>query len=355
MGRPRKSKDALPKYVEIHHGSYRYKGKKLCRIEDGIAKMYTELAKRIGAGELHMIPAAVAAFKLDHLPTLASGAVRKEHERLLDIFAKEFDQFCVDQVTPPDITSACGDLFGDKLNSAGKFKARVSTFFRWCISKKGLLPAGANPCSDVWLRKPPKHRTKWNDRLFWAMRDKLSPMHQCYHDLSFLLYQRTTDVRTLGRLQIDDEAGVIHFMPSKTARSSGAAVDIPITPEIRKVLDRAAMIRAEWNAERARKGRAPAPYVYVICTKDGSAYTRSGIYSAYRDADEALHGKPIGLNPKDLLPYACTVAKKQGATIEQLRVGRAHSSVKTTEGYIQQHETPVSEVRQVLPERPKTA
>jgi len=68
-----------------------------------------------------------------------------------------------------------------------------------------------------------------------------------------------------------------------------------------------------------------------------------------------LHGEGnlIGLNPKAMLPNACAKAKQRGATIEQIKVGRAHTTVKTTEGYIHQHETPLSEVHQALPERPK--
>lgn len=351
MSRPRKRDRDLPPNVEIHHGSYRYLGKKLCRVEDGIQKMYEALAKRLNGAELKMVPMAVATFKLECLGGIASW---KEHGRLLDIFADEFQEYRVDQVQPPDITRSCQQLFGGKLSAADKYKSRVSTFFRWCIAVKGLRPPGSNPCTDVWLEKPRAKKTKWNDRLFWAVRDILAPIHQCYHDLSFLLYQRTTDVRTLARLQVDEDAGLIHFEPSKTIHSSGAAVDVPITPEIKEVLERAARIRAAWNAERAKKRLAPFPYTYVVCTRDGSPFTRSGIYSAYLRADKALHGEdtPLGLNPKALLPYACTAAKKRGATLEQIKVGRAHTSIKTTEGYIHQHETPVSEVRQVYPERP---
>jgi integrase len=173
-------------------------------------------------------------------------------------------------------------------------------------------------------------------------------MHQCYHDLSFLLYQRTTDVRLLKRAQINN--GVIHFTTSKTERSSGAEVDIPITPEIQAVIDRAAGISKEW--------KIVCPY--IIHTRQGTAYTRSGIYSEYRRADADIVGKDaageqrpvLGLNPKALRPYAATAAKRQGFKIEQLQVGLAHSSITTTEGYVHQHETPLSSIILQLPVRP---
>lgn len=339
MSRPRKKDKHLPKYVRIRHGSYLYRDEKLCRVEEGEAKMYDELAKRKRLGNLDMVPAAVAAFKLDYLQTLSASA-RKEHARLLTLFADEFSEFRVDEVDGPAIKRSVRNLFGNKLSAARHYKARISTFFRWAITEAALVKL--NPCRDVWVKKPVARKTPWTAALFWKVRDKLGPMQQCYHDLSFLLYQRTTDIRMLKRAQ--DLGDVIHFEPSKTAHSSGAAVDVPVTPAIRKVLDRAAAISKEWQVV--------CPF--VIHTRQGTPFTKSGMHSAYRRADIALHGKDgmLNLNPKALLPFAVTTAKKRGATLEQIKVGRAHASITTTEGYVQQHEVPVSEVRLELPDRP---
>lgn len=342
MGRPRKHDKGLPAYVRIRFGSYLYKDKKLCRVDEGEAAMYEALAKEKALPGIERVPAAVAKFKLEYLPRLAPST-RKEHARLLDIFAADFTDFRVDQVDSPAIKRSIKNLYPSKLTAAKHYKARVSTFFRWCIADAGLIKI--NPCNAVWLDKAISKKTPWTTKLFWEVRDKLEPMHQCYHDLSFLLYQRTTDVRRLRREQIRD--GVIHFVPSKTLKSSGKEVDIPITPAIQSVLDRA----AELSREIAKKRGVIGPY--VIHTRQGSAYTRSGIYSAYRRADEELHGIPTGLNPKALRPFAVTMAKKRGYSLDQLQIGLAHTSQATTQGYVQQHEVPVSEVALELPERPK--
>jgi integrase len=328
--------------VRIRHGSYQYKGRKLCRVEDGEAAMYHALAKSKALPAIDMVPAAVAKFKVEYLPRLAAST-RKEHTRLLDIFAKDFADFRVDQVDAPAIKRSVKNLFANKLTAAKHYKARVSTFFRWCISDAGLIQV--NPCSAVWLEKPISRKSPWTAELFWKVRGNLEPMHQCYHDLSFLLYQRTTDVRGLRRSQVRDD--VIHFVPSKTLKSSGREVDIPITPAIQAVLDRA----AEISKEIAKKRGVISPF--VIHTRQGASYTRSGIHSAYRRADEDLHGTAIGLNPKALRPFAATMAKKQGYRLDQLQVGLAHSSQRTTEGYVQQHEVPVSEIALELPHKPK--
>jgi hypothetical protein len=80
-------------------------------------------------------------------------------------------------------------------------------------------------------------------------------------------------------------------------------VDVPITPEIADVLDRAAVLSREMGVVCR----------YVIHTSSGTPYICSGTYSAYLRADRALHGgEPIGLNPKALRPFAATEAKKQG-------------------------------------------
>ena len=109
------------------------------------------------------------------------------------------------------------------------------------------------------------------------------------------------------------------------------------------MLERAAAIAKSWKVVCG----------YVIHTRQGTPFTRSGIYSAYRRADKALHGEPIGLNPKARRPYAATLAKKRGFTIEQLKDGLDHTTIRTTKGYVHQHEVPVSQVMMMLPDRKK--
>lgn len=342
MPRPRKHDSGLPPYVRMRHGSYVYKDVKLCRVRDGVGKMYDALARRLETVDLDRVPAAVAAFKLEYLPALSVSS-RGETDRRLNVFSQDFARFTVAQVTPVDVRLSVKQLYTGKPGAAGHYKAIVSRFFRWCV-ESGLRTD--NPCREVRLKGPPKHKSKWTDELFNAVRDRLAPMHQCYVDLSVLLYQRTTDVRRLRRPQIQD--GVIRFEPTKTERTSGAEVDIPITPDIQKVLDRA--------AEVSRELKVVCPF--VVHTRRGTAYTRSGAYSAImRAAKKVAKDRPDlsvhGLNPKDLRAYAASRASRLGYHLEQLKVGLAHTTITTTEGYVQQHSVPVSQVVLTLPERKK--
>lgn len=346
--KPRNRDRELPRRVYAKHGSYYfvdidYRWHKLCRVDQGVARMYTELAKRLALPAADRLPAAVATFKLEYLPTLAVST-RKEHERNLDRIAEDFAAFRVAEVRPTDVSRFLKNNFHGKPTSRRHYKARLSTFFRWCV-EEGLRDD--NPCRDVWVKAPPKHKSKWTDASFHAVRDKLPPMLQVYLDLSFLLYQRATDVRRLRWSQVRGK--VIHFEPTKTAKSSGAEVDIPVTPEITAVLERARTL--------AKVKPGPGGDAFVIQSRSGSPYTHFGISSAIERAAIAVglakkEGPASGLTAKDLRPYATSKAKEQGYSLEELKIGLAHTSVTTTEGYVQQHSTPVSQVTLRLPRRP---
>jgi integrase len=253
-------------------------------------------------------------------------------------------------------------------------KARLSTFFRWCI-EEGLRDD--NPCRDVWLPEPQDHKSKWTDARYHAVRDAMVPrdeatwhrkdgdMHadvraglmlQCYLDLSFLLYQRTTDVRLLRDSQVRERERLIHFFPTKTAKSSGKDIDIPLTAETAAVIARARSL--------AKVKPGPGGDAFVIQTTKGAPYTASGVRGAILLAAEQAGLAPprnpgqkkpsaAGFTAKDLRAYAASTAKRQGYTLEQLKAGLAHTSITTTEGYVQQHTTPISEVALRLLERPK--
>ncbi|BCG02633.1 hypothetical protein PPGU19_072010 (plasmid) [Paraburkholderia sp. PGU19] len=65
------------------------------------------------------------------------------------------------------------------------------------------------------------------------------PMMQCFIELLYLTCQRSTEIRPANVGADRSRDGVIHFVPTKTAESSGEAVDWPITPGIDTVLNRA--------------------------------------------------------------------------------------------------------------------
>jgi integrase len=85
----------------------------------------------------------------------------------------------------------------------------------------------------------------------------------------------------------------------------------------------------------------PGGDAFVIQTRSGGPYTAFGIRSAIdraaiRAGYAAANGPRSGLTAKDLRAYAASCAKAQGYTLEQLKAGLAHTTITTTEGYVQQ-------------------
>lgn len=332
--------------IHASHGRYykvtRTAGKPvwlpLSRVADGPAALLEALrlldAEPIASG----FQRAVADYLAQHLPTL-TPAVRREHERMFERIADVFREFAVDQVRPRHCLQFL-NLYAAKPAARQHYKYRLSAFFSWCVVHE---LCETNPLREIKVAGPPPHVHKWTDALFLSMREQLSPMLQCYHDLSFLLFQRPHDVRLLERRQID--ATHIHFRPTKTARTSNASVAIGITADIRRVLDRAADI------SRATARQNAILSTYVLHTSTGGSFTKSAIYSAYLRADTKLHGQPIGLNAKDLRPYASTCAEAQGYTRREIQRHMAHRRQGTTDIYLDQHTTPVSGIALRLPEQ----
>lgn len=314
-------------------GKQRRKWIPLSRVSEGHSALLKAIDELTRIPEQSGIQRAVADYLKQHLPTL-TPAVRKEHQRMFDKIKYEFSDFDVEDVRPRDCLEFL-NLFASKAAARQSYKYRLSAFFGWCVINE---LCDTNPLREITVPQPVRKKTPWTDDLFADVDSRLEGMIRCYHRLEFLLWQRTTDVRLLMRKQVGE---YIDFTASKTARSTGASVKLEITPDIRAVLDEAAKISKEIGVISP----------YVIHTSSGTAYTRSGIYSAYRRIDEDLHGEPIGLNPKAIRPYAATKAEELGYDMRLIQKRLSQVNISTTEGYIQSHKTPISGISLPAPWR----
>lgn len=270
------------------------------------------------------------------LKMFAEGS--KELSRKCKVLAEAFGAFDVEQVMPVDVAKFLDQWEGQR--SAQVYRSRLSDFFAWAC-RKGLR--NDNPCREVAVEKPAS-RTRYIEHAeFHAIRNALligkdgkrtpsGEMMQCYVDLCYLLYQRTTEIRLLKWSDIRD--GYIYFKPTKTEKSSGANVAVPISPAINAVLERARSI-----------GRVKG--VYVIHALDGKPYATRGVGTAWVRACERAGVENATL--KDLRAKALTDAKKAGYTMEQLSVAAAHTDAAMTGTYIKRREVASSEVVMVLP------
>lgn len=267
---------------------------------------------------------------------------RKSTKGLINQFAiveNGFADFDVAQIRPYDIGQFLEQWEGRR--SAQAYRAHLSKFFEWCCHKRGLIDV--NPARQISVATPPKRDVYITNEQYNAIRDALlvgadkkptrtGAMVQCYMDLLYLLYQRGTDVRLLRWDQVTPEG--ILFKPTKTERTSGIKVLVPIGEDALGVFDR---------LKKSAKMRS----VYVIHTEHGQPYTSNGIGSLFRRA--CARAGIEGVTLKDIRAKAATDAKTQGYKPEQLQTALAHTDGATTRGYIRSREVPVSEVVLKLP------
>jgi integrase len=319
----------------------------LTRVADGEAALLKAMAGLLGepvdrAGNMERL---LDAFKGERLRHLGSAVVRKEYERMYAVIAKAFKQFDANQVTPGVVLEFI-DQFSATPNTRRKYKARLSTFFSWCVLNAHLQ---VNPCREIRVKAPPRQRGGLNAEIYWRLHDALTPMGKCFLELSFLTCQRPTEIRELRESRIDPAyaKGYIHFVPSKTEASSGEEVFTKITPEIRACLARARALRPERKVAFLERARDP----FIIQTRDGDGYSKNGLYEVWRAAVNQAGCK--GITTRHIRPFALWKMKEAGHDMPAIQLSAAHSSITTTEGYLNQHRPRLSDVRLALPERIK--
>lgn len=258
------------------------------------------------------------------------------------IIARCFEDFNIDQPIGYDVAQFIDQWAGRR--SAQIYLARLSDFFRWSI-RRGLRTD--NPCANIRAEKPEPRRRYLTDAEWSAVRDALlvgddgkrtasGPMVQVYIDLCYLLYQRTTEIRLLKWSQIDHESAAIRFTPTKTERSSGLSVEIPITPSVHEALDR---------ARQLDDGKS----IYVVHTGRGQPYTANGIGSAWRRA--CVRAGVENATLRDIRAKAATDAKKLGYTRKEISIGLAHTDEGMTQHYLRGRDAERSTVELILPSK----
>lgn len=359
MARPRKSPPPPAKGLVESHGRWylqstadgKPKWLPLTRVSEGNAAVLAALSKLLGreiqkSGNL---PERIAEFKKVWLKKLTPG-VQDEYTRMLDNLAIALKDFNTEEVTPADVYDVLVQ-FEDTPTQARAYKARLSTFFRWCCAPKRY--ATTNPCREVWLEAPPKRDVRMDAGAFWKIHAAMAtgkdgrststgPMAQCLLEAFYLVEQRTTDLRILKQSQIRD--GWIHFKPTKTSRTSGAKVKWKVTSAVQSVLDRAAAVRKSYDVVST---------VYVFPTPEGGPYSARRFLGIWNRALGRCGLEDSGFVPKDILPSSMTDAEEQGYDMTQLQKGRGHTTVTTTEGYMRQRRVAESEIELALPPKEK--
>lgn len=375
MNKIRKTNKGLPRRVYIKSGTYYFypvqpirdpaDGKvkawiKLCRVSDGEVAMLQALSALLGSksldeGSMPHVCAEFAARKLKQY----TPDVQAQYRQYLGVIAEDFEEFHAGSVTTKDCADFLRNKFSDKHNTAKKYTALMRKLFKYAISELGLRqdnPIDQIDLSDYKTQRRgilPTHDQVRQIRAAGmigkvrrdtgkALPTQSGPMFAAIIDMTYLCWARAVDVRMLKETQIDDEW--IRLQPSKTLKTSGSAVDIFITPEIREVIERARAIKRQYGIISQ----------YLFPTKKGTPYSKSGLFSMWERARDRL-----GINKdsppeeriqfKDLRALGATDAAKSGQQKDEIRKRLVHTTTKTTDIYIKETVPDKSEIDMKLP------
>lgn len=329
-------------------GRPRQKWIPLTRIDDGEAALHQALAELLGTPVTRQgnIAGLLAEFRKVVFPNL-TVQVRGEYDRMIATISTAFAEFDAAEVEPGHVIEFLQDNFATKLNTRGKYKGLLSQFFGWCTlnSHTGVK---VNPCREIKMSRPPKRKGRMTAERFWKIHEALSPMGQCFLELMFLTRQRPTEIRLLRDSHIGSER--IRFIPTKTEDETALDVDVLITPEIRAVLERARALRPKQKVVHLADRRRDT---FIIQTRTGDGYSKTGIYEVWRDAIDAAGYTGMNITTRDVRPFALAAMEKAGYDMREIQKAAVHSSVTTTEGYLEQHRDRLSDARIPLPEKTK--
>lgn len=281
----RKKASPLPARVYEKNGSWyfvdlRRKWHRLCRVSEGLATLYAELAKftrESNERATDTMPALIDDWMLKKLGKY-SASTQAEYRRMALFIKSEFDdEWRVADVRPKHIAHFLDKHFETKPNASNKYRALFSLMFAHAV-RKGLRDD--NPASEVEGATEAKRDRYISDAELDAVRasaligrDGLAtdsgPVIVCLIDLAYQTAQRISDLLALNWQDITDEG--IFFRPAKTVNSSGVRLLVEMTPDLRATLD----------AAKAGKVKAIGP---VICTQAGGRFTYSGAQTAWKRA-----------------------------------------------------------------------
>ncbi len=298
------------------------------------------------------MPFLCSEFKAERILQSSYGQeTRDQYASYIDLISKSFEEFHCADVTTKDLADFIRHYYKDKPNTAGKVARLMKKLFRYAVSTRGWRKD--NPADQleteqyhterrkVLLTHEQVQKVREAGMYFTKQGKKIETqsgaMFGCLVDMAYLLWQRAIDIRELREAQIHD--GVISFRPTKTAKTSGKAVDIVITPAIQEVIDRARAIKRERNIVS----------VYLFANRDKKCYAKSGLKSMWDRAKERAGFDKVDMTFKDIRALAATDAARAGKSKEELRKRLAHTSTETSEIYVKDVIPETSDIDLPLP------
>lgn len=333
-GRPRKNpSQGLPKRVQLRSGTFYYIHRGTGKWEN-VGKdlaAATKAAAEFNAG----IPVSTSmAYWLDRWvkddlePRLEAGDIGartvEDYKKYATKLKLYFGKMKPSQIEPKHVTAyvALG-LKMDRAVQCNREKAGLSICFSWLYAN-GLAQVKLNPCKGVARNAEFTRERYVSDEEYRAVHAVASPVVRVFLELIYRTLQRPGDVISWTRsknVKVIDGKQVLHFEQNKTKKRLSILID----DNLRDMFDKMKAARPGIESD------------YLVYAEDGAPYTDAGISSmARRHIAEA---GVEGMTPYDLKAKAASdMARAAGGASRAIMHLCGHTSIKTTEKYIREHQ-----------------
>jgi integrase len=136
---------------------------------------------------------------------------------------------------------------------------------------------------------------------------------------------RRSDLVNIGRQHITRDGARITYTPSKTSKSSGVTVNVPIWPTLRAAIDAMPAIATARGSDLA-----------ILTNENGRAYKSGDSFgNVWREWTSAALGQPINCHGVRKLIAQLTV--ESGGAVHEVMAMLGHTSAAMATGYAKQH------------------
>lgn len=254
----------LPPGVREKHGSWhlvrRHVWTKLCRIEDGRARLYTRLSEEID-GVDGAVWYAIVSYLAKGMKDLAPST--QHHYRNTGMrMLHHFGHFRLDEIEPTHCAQYlkwCRDE--DRAVTGNREKAFMSSVYEYAMSEGW---ANYNPWRGVRRSKERPAKEYVTHEQLSAELDRAPPHLQHLLAVAYLTGIRQTDLRLARQSQVKD--GKLHVIESKTGKGN----EHEITKTVGMFLDAAIARAREFGSD------------YLFVSARGKPWSEWGLQSALR-------------------------------------------------------------------------
>lgn len=338
MGRKRKNNPLnLPDRVYANHGAFYYVHK-----DKRWEKLGTDVAEARRKGNLYNDPDMTfgsMSYYLDAFVVWCSKrvdqgalAVRtaKDYAGNAEKLKLFFGKMSPSAIEPKHVGQYL-DL-GVEMNRAvraNREKACLSACFTWMI-RNGEAGVKVNPCVGIKRNKEQKRERYVEHEEYHAVHAIATKQVQVLLDLIYRTLQRPEDIISwtpaniiLKRESDGTMRKIIRNVQAKTANSTGAVVDIAVTPEIELILNE---LRVDAKVIGMR--------TTLIRNRNGEAYTYDGLSSMLRRYVKKAN--VVGFGFYDMKAKGATDMYHAGISLSEIQFLCGHANQKTTEIYVKQ-------------------